>query len=72
MRFEERKLRLIQQCMELADEEDLRKAEEAMEIVKLDRRARASEADIEAGRVNDFHQFNADMKQWIKEKRRMA
>lgn len=72
MRIEERKLQLIKRCMELAHEDDLVKVEEAMNQLELNRRAKASEAGIVAGRVENFQQFNADMKQWMKEKRRIA
>ena len=72
MRFTERKLQLIQRFMELNSEDELLKVEEAISHLELNRRAQASEADIVAGSVEDYQKFNADLKQWMSEKRRSA
>ena len=72
MGIEERKLRLIQQFMDVKNDEELGKIEEVLSEIELNRRARSSEQDIENGRLDDFEKFRDDMKKWMKEKRRTA
>lgn len=72
MRIKERKLQLIQRCMDINDEAKLRKIEDVVRNVELDRRAQASEEDIRYGKVDDYNRFSDDIKLWMKEKRRSA
>lgn len=72
MGWEERKLRVIRLCMDITNEDDLQKVEELLANVRLNSRAGNSERDIDTGKVDDFQKFSAEMKEWIKEKKRTA
>lgn len=72
MGIEERKLLLIQRCMNIHDESELRVVEETLRNLELDRRAQLSEDDIRSGNVEDYHRFSDDIKLWLQEKRRSA
>lgn len=72
MKLEERKLQVIQRCMNIDDETELRIIEEAMNSVEIDRRAKASERDIQYGKVSDYKQFSEQVQSWLREIKRSA
>ena len=72
MKLEERKLQVIQRCMNIDDERELRIIEEAMNSVEIDRRAKASERDIQYGKVQDYKQFSEQIQSWLREIKRSA
>ena len=72
MKLEERKLQVIQRCMNIDDERELRIIEEAINSVEIDRRAKASERDIQYGKVQDYKQFSEKIQSWLREIKRSA
>lgn len=72
MRIEERKLQLIQRCMNIGDEAEIRRIEDVFNNLELERRAKVSEEDIQYGKTEEYSHFSDGIKSWMKEKRHSA